>query len=72
MAARYRLRGGVTRGPAGATLLLDDLYQEVAAPRVDIVDTGGAGDAFAAVLAYGLINDRSISEILAELGIRRA
>ena len=44
MAARYRLRGVcVTRGPAGATLLLDDEYQEVPAPRVDVVDTVGAG-----------------------------
>ena len=65
MAVRYRLRAVcVTRGPAGAALLLDDEYQEAAAPPVDVVDTVGAGDAFAAALAYGLINDRSISEIL--------
>jgi fructokinase len=64
-ATRYGLRGVcVTRGPAGATLLLDDVYQEEAAPSVDVVDTVGAGDAFAAALAYGLIHGWRAPEIL--------
>ncbi len=42
----------VTHGAAGATAYRADSTVEVAAPRVDVVDTVGAGDAFmAAVLA---------------------
>jgi fructokinase len=63
--ARYELRGVcVTRGAAGATLLLDGEYQEAPAPQVDVVDTVGAGDAFAAAFGYGLIRSWTASEIL--------
>ena len=62
---RYGLRGiCVTRGPSGAALLLDDVYREAPAPRVLVVDTVGAGDAFAAGLGYGLLNSWTVSEIL--------
>jgi fructokinase len=62
---RYGLRGVcVTRGPDGATLLLDDVYGEAPAPRVIVVDTVGAGDAFAAGLGYGLLNSWTVPEIL--------
>lgn len=62
---RYDLRGVcVTRGPSGAALLLDDEYLEAPAPRVDVVDTVGAGDAFAAGLGYGLIQSWTVSEML--------
>jgi fructokinase len=62
---RYHLRGVcVTRGAAGAALLLDDLYREAPAPQVEIVDTVGAGDAFGAGLGYGLIHSWTVSEIL--------
>ena len=65
MGRRYGLRGVcVTRGAAGATLLLDDVYRDVAAPRVRVIDTVGAGDAFAAGLAYGVIKGRPVLEIL--------
>jgi fructokinase len=65
MVARYRPRGVcVTRGAAGAALLLDDVYGEAPAPRVHVVDTVGAGDAFSAALVHGLIEDRPVSEIL--------
>ncbi len=65
MADRYRLRGVcVTRGPAGAALLLDDEYREAPAPPVHVVDTVGAGDAFSAALAHGMVADRPVSEIL--------
>ena len=37
--------------------------------RVDVVDTVGAGDAFAAGLAYGVLDGRSVPEIL-DLAIR--
>jgi len=63
--ARYNLRGVcVTRGEAGAALLLDEAYREASAPRVDVVDTVGAGDAFAASLGYGLVHSWTVSEIL--------
>jgi fructokinase len=62
---RYGLRAVcVTRGAFGAALLLDDVYREAPAPRVDVVDTVGAGDAFAAGLGYGLIRSWTVSEIL--------
>jgi fructokinase len=62
---RFRLRGVcVTRGAAGAALLLDDVYREAPAPHVEVVDTVGAGDAFSAGLGYGLIHTWTVSEIL--------
>jgi sugar/nucleoside kinase (ribokinase family) len=54
----------VTRGAAGAALLLDDVYLEAPAPRVDVVDTVGAGDAFAAALGYGIREGWTAVEIL--------
>lgn len=65
MAARYRLRGVcVTRGPGGAALFLDDEYREAPASPVQLVDTVGAGDAFSAALAYGLMEGWPVAEIL--------
>lgn len=65
MAARYRLRGvSVTRGPVGAALLLDDEYREAPASSVHVVDTVGAGDAFSAALAHGLVEDLTVPGIL--------
>ena len=62
---RFQLRGVcVTRGAAGAALLLDGVYREAPAPHVDVVDTIGAGDAFCAGLGYGLIQSWTVSEIL--------
>ncbi len=37
----------LTRGPEGATVVTADDAVEIPAPRVDVVDTIGAGDAFA-------------------------
>jgi fructokinase len=62
---RYALRAVcITRGPAGATLLLDDDYAEAPAPSVRVVDTVGAGDAFTAALGKGLIEGWTASEIV--------
>jgi fructokinase len=47
----------VTLGADGAFVLTDAATIEVAAPAVDVVDTTGAGDAHAAALMYGLLND---------------
>jgi fructokinase len=62
---RFTLRGVcVTRGASGAALLLDDVYREAPAPRVEVIDTVGAGDAFAAGVGYGLVQSWTVSEIL--------
>lgn len=63
---RFNLRGVcVTRGAAGAALLLDDAYAEAESPSVQVVDTVGAGDAFAAALGKGLLEGWTVAEILA-------
>ncbi|MGE5156174.1 MAG: carbohydrate kinase family protein [Betaproteobacteria bacterium] len=65
MCRRYELRGVcVTRGPRGAVLLLDETYAEVPAPVVHVVDTVGAGDAFAAGLGFGLLEGWNVQPIL--------
>ena len=43
----------VTRGAAGARYSSEDEHLTVPAPAVDVVDTSGAGDVFAGVLAAG-------------------
>jgi fructokinase len=65
MCRRYELRGVcVTRGPRGAALLLDETYAEVLAPAVHVVDTVGAGDAFAAGLGFGLLEGWNVEATL--------
>ncbi|MGE5156160.1 MAG: PfkB family carbohydrate kinase [Betaproteobacteria bacterium] len=65
MCLRYELRGVcVTRGPRGAALLLDETFAEVPAPAVHVVDTVGAGDAFAAGLGFGLLEGWDVGATL--------
>lgn len=47
----------VTRGKNGCALLIGRDYVEVEAHRVEVVDTVGAGDAFAAAFVHGLANN---------------
>jgi fructokinase len=56
----------LTRGAAGAELLtVDGKHYRMASPAVaSIVDTVGAGDGFAAVLAVGLIRQRPLKQVL--------
>jgi fructokinase len=62
---RYNLRGDcVTSGPSGAALLLDGTYAEAPTPKAQVVDTVGAGDAFAAALGNGVVEARPVAEIL--------
>jgi fructokinase len=70
LAAALRSRYGVerlciTRGAAGATLLVDGGESAVEGIPVDVVDTVGAGDAFAAGLLHGLLRGETPTEALA-------
>jgi ribokinase len=55
----------ITRGAAGATYTSADQQFTVPAPAVEVIDTAGAGDVFAGVLAAGWPADR-------EYALRRA
>ncbi len=68
--AEALLAGGLgglvaTRGAAGAVLLGRGRSHEVAAPRVQAVDTAGAGDALCGVLAAGLVQGLAAERALA-------
>ena len=55
----------VTRGEAGALVLADEVTAELAPPaRGEIVDTVGAGDAFASVCILGLVRGWEVDTIL--------
>ncbi len=54
VATTFDLRvASVTRGPAGAALLVDGRFVEVEAEPVEVVDTVGAGDAYSSGLVHG-------------------
>ena len=53
--AARRTKVIVTRGAAGCSFLADGQLATVPAPSVRVVDTTGAGDAFNAAFAYGLL-----------------
>jgi fructokinase len=60
----YRLRlVCITRGPQGSLLVSDEETVEHRGFAVDVVDTVGAGDAFAACLAHHLHLGRSLEEM---------
>jgi fructokinase len=54
---------GVTLGDRGCAILANDQYVEAAGLPVDVVDTVGAGDAFAAAFMHGLSLNWPTSEI---------
>jgi fructokinase len=53
----------VTRAERGCALLVGECYVEVEGFRVEVADTVGAGDAFAAAVVHGLSNNWSACEI---------
>ena len=53
-----------TMGEMGATLLFNDRFYSSEAKKVEVVDTVGAGDAFAAGLIKGLIDNLPPDEAL--------
>jgi ribokinase len=52
----------ITIGERGVVGCDTEGFWEVKPPRVRVVDTSGAGDAFCAALAVALVEDRSIRE----------
>jgi len=63
-AARYGWRAaGVTLGARGCALLVDDNYVEQGGCAVEVADTVGAGDAFAAAFMHGLDANWPLGEV---------
>ena len=64
LSRRFDLRlAALTRGPRGAILVRGGEVSEHAGVPVDVVDTVGAGDAFTAALAAGLLDGRDLAAI---------
>jgi fructokinase len=56
----------LTRGPQGAILAKPGEWHSLPAVKTQVVDTVGAGDAFSAVLALGILDRKPFSTILGE------
>ena len=52
----------VTLGGEGALVVTEESVQRIPAPKVEVVDTVGAGDAFVGALTVGLSSGRSLME----------
>jgi len=52
----------ITRGPAGSVVARGDEVAEIDAHPVEVVDTTGAGDLYAAGFLFGLTHGRSMAE----------
>jgi ribokinase len=55
----------ITVGEAGAVFAQDEAVEHLAAPKVDVVDTTGAGDAFVGALATRLARGDSLEDAVA-------
>ncbi len=53
----------VTRGPAGCSIFHHGEFVEVAAPRIELANPVGAGDAFSAMFLHGLGNNWPLTTI---------
>jgi fructokinase len=61
---RFELRlAALTRGSSGSLLVSSRGEWAAAAPRTEIADTVGAGDAFSAALLVGILAGRSLDEV---------
>lgn len=64
LCGRFGLRlAALTRGACGSLLVTADGAWDCPAPRTEIVDTVGAGDAFTATLLVGILAGRSLDEV---------
>ncbi len=64
LCGRFGLRlAALTRGAYGSLLVTADGAWDCPAPRTEIVDTVGAGDAFTATLLVGILAGRSLDEV---------
>jgi fructokinase len=61
---RFGLRYvALTRGPRGAVLMSEAGVSEQPAPTVEVVDTVGAGDAYTAAMALGILSELGLDRI---------
>lgn len=56
----------VTRGSRGVSYVENGLVKTIAAPKVKVADTTGAGDTFNGILAAGLDREESLEEIITQ------
>lgn len=64
LARRFELRAvALTRGASGSLLLVDGTWSDHSGIRVKVVDAVGAGDAFTATWALGLLADEPLDAI---------
>jgi len=64
LAQRFALRAvALTRGAHGSVLLADDAWSEHSGLTVKVVDSVGAGDAFTAAVALGLLAGHPLDDI---------
>jgi ribokinase len=61
----------VTLGEKGAAYLENGVVKKVGAPKVEAIDTTGAGDAFVGAFSYAIASDFTIEDSV-KLGIERA
>jgi len=61
----------VTLGEKGAAYLENGVVKKVGAPKVEAIDTTGAGDAFVGAFSYAVASDFTIEDSV-KLGIDRA
>lgn len=64
LAEKFELQAvALTRGSDGALLVKGDEISDLAGIKTQVVDTVGAGDAFTATLALGLLENKNLEEI---------
>ena len=61
----------VTLGEKGAVYIENSVVKKVGAPKVEAIDTTGAGDAFVGAFSYAIASDFTIEDSV-KLGIERA
>jgi fructokinase len=66
----YSLRAlALTRGAQGSAVYLDGKWDQQIAPKIQAVDTVGAGDAFSAALIMGILSGKPLEPIHAQAAL---